>query len=142
MGLTSIYYYDYEFKDCNNVRSYITGKNKKNQRVEDNDYGDFIIADFNFDNIEDIAIENDNSNSGPQYNFYVQDNFKKFHLDRFLTDSMGYFPAKINEKNKTLVTYIIGGACWLGEHIYKLNEKSYKWKQISHKTINLCKNEK
>ena len=32
----------------NNVRSYITGKNK-NAEVTDNDFGDIVVADFNFD---------------------------------------------------------------------------------------------
>ena len=140
LTLNSIFYYD-NFKNCDNIRSYITGKNK-NKEVADNDYGDLIIADFNFDSKEDIAIVNECSNSGQLYNFYVQDISGKFRLDSFLTDSMAYFPSEINIENKTLVTYIVGGVCWVGEHTYQLDMKKSKWRQISHKSINICEENK
>jgi hypothetical protein len=44
----SIWMSDASYSDCNNVRSYITGVNKYDI-AEDNDYGDIIVADFNFD---------------------------------------------------------------------------------------------
>ncbi|MEI6123299.1 MAG: hypothetical protein WCQ95_06685 [Bacteroidota bacterium] len=139
LGLTSIYYYGDVFQDCNNVRSYITGKNET-QRSMDNDYGEFIIVDINFDSKEDLAIINDSGgNGGTFYSFYVQDNNKKFHLDKFLTDSMVYFPSKINKKNKTIVTYVHAGVGGLGEHIYAYNDKTKLWKEISHKYIDITK---
>ena len=137
LKLNLLFYYDNIFQNCDNVRSYFTGKNE-NQEVNDNNYGDFIVADFNFDTKEDIAIINECTNSGNLYSFYIQDKDCKYKLDKFLTDSMSYFPSEINKKSKTLVTYIVGGVCWIGEHKYKFDNKINKWKQISHKKINIC----
>jgi hypothetical protein len=137
--LTSIYYFGDVFQDCNNVRSYITGKNET-QRSMDNDYGEFIIVDINFDSKEDLAIINDSGgNGGTFYSYYIQDSDKKFHLDKFLTDSMVYFPSKINKKNKTIVTYVHAGVGGLGEHIYAYNDMTKVWKEISHKYIDVTK---
>jgi hypothetical protein len=57
--------------ECNHVRSYLTGKNEKSL-VMDNDYGNLIVADFNFDKKDDIAIVKDaGGNGGPLYAFYL-----------------------------------------------------------------------
>ena len=98
-----------------------------------------IIADLNFDSKEDIAVINDCANSGMLYNYYIQDNFRKFKLDSFLTDSMIYFPSEINKNNKTLLTRLTAGVCGLGEHKFRLNQETHKWSEISHKIINICK---
>jgi hypothetical protein len=137
LGLSSIYYYGNVFQDHKNAWSFVTGKNKHNKDVNNYD-GDFCVADFNFDSMEDIAIVNDCSNSGQLYSFYIQEEGGKFRLNRFLTDSMQYFPAKINSNNKTLVTYIFGGVCWIGEHKYQFDKKRNQWRQISHRSKNIC----
>src|SRR5688572_8680034 len=51
---SSYFIYGNSFKNCNSVRSYITGKNKKTL-VYDGDYGDLVVADFNFDGKDDFA---------------------------------------------------------------------------------------
>lgn len=47
--LYSHFYYGSIFKDCKNVMSYSTKFNIK-KKIVDNDHGDIIVADFNFDN--------------------------------------------------------------------------------------------
>ena len=127
------------FQSCKAVRSYLT---KKNINIDalDNDYGDFIVADFNFDSKEDIAIKKDSGgNAGPLYDYYVQDNSGRFVRNIFLSEEMEFFPAEINKKKKTLVTYLHAGVCGLGEHVYSLNTDTNKWHQRSHRIINICK---
>ena len=63
---------DTVFRNCKSVRSYQTHKNDTLEAV-DNDYGNFIVADFNFDGLDDLAIIRDSGgNSGSLYNFYIQ----------------------------------------------------------------------
>jgi hypothetical protein len=71
-------------------------------------------------------------NGGLLYSYYVQTTAKKFVSDKFLTDSMSYFPNEINKKKQQLTTLVHAGACCAGEQIYQYNS-SGKWKQISHK---------
>ena len=111
------YLFQKTFINCKYVRSYSTGINK-NAEIVDNDFGDIIIADFNFDNREDFAIKNDSGgNGGPTYNFYIQDANKNFKLDKFLTTEMAFFPSKIVAKNKRLVTYVHANAYQLSENM-------------------------
>ncbi|RYU92968.1 XAC2610-related protein [Emticicia agri] len=132
--LTSIYYYDNVFKDCNHVLSYSTKVDFKGVG-DDNDYGNIVIADLNFDNKEDIAVINDSGgNGGVFYNYYLQEN-QKFVLDKYLTDSMTYFPTKINKANRTLITYVHANAYQLAEHVYYFNNKTNNWIEKSQKFI-------
>jgi hypothetical protein len=126
-----------ESVDFEKVRSYSRNHNK-NDKVVDNDYGNFVVADFNFDFKNDFAIVNDiGGNGGAMYSFYVQNNQNKFVLDPFLTDSITYFPAKINSSERSLITQVHAGACYFGENKYTLDNKN-KWKKMSHKEINIC----
>ncbi len=116
------------FINCKAVRSYLTGINK-DAEIIDNDFGDLIIADFNFDNLEDFAIKNDSGgNGGPTYNYYIQGKNKSFALDNFLTTEMEFFPSKFIIKNKRLITYVHANAYQLSENTFEYNEKSKKWK--------------
>jgi hypothetical protein len=126
------------FEDKDHVRSYATQFNK-NKKVLDNDYGDIVVADFNFDNKDDLAIVNNTgNNAGSFYNFYLQESQAKFALNRFLTDSVLYFPNEI--KNKTLTTFVNAGACHMGKHIYVLDALSGRWREKSHTLIDVCNN--
>lgn len=137
--LTSRFVFEDAFTNCSNARSYVTGKNKNKQTV-DNDYGDFVVADLNFDGREDVAIKNDSGgNAGPTYNFYLQDITGKFLLNTFMTERIEFFPKKFNKAKKTLVTYTHAGACRLGECIYLLEVSNNKWAQTSHRIIDICK---
>ena len=113
---------DSSFILCNNVRSYITNKNV-NVEVVDNDYGDLIVADFNFDGCDDFAIKREEGgNGGPLYNFYIQDE-NGFHLDDFLSNSVIFFPTYFDKNKKTLTTLVHANAYQLRETIYKLRKK-------------------
>ena len=137
--ITSMFLFDKVFKSCESVRSYQTHVNDTIQAV-DNDYGDLIVADFNFDGLDDFAIIKDSGgNAGVLYNFYTQSKNGRFYLDKFLTDKMEFFPTRINVNEKTLVTYVHAGVCWIGEHVYKLNDKTQTWFEKSHKIIDICK---
>jgi len=137
--LHSEFYYGTIFDDCKNVRSYTTGFNKEKEAM-DNHYGDIVVADFNFDDREDIALINDmGGNAGPLYSFFIQDADRMFKKDIFLTDSMEFFPAKIDKVKKKLTIYVHAGVCGLGEHIYAYESNTGLWKEESHKIINICK---
>lgn len=136
-SITSGIYYGV-FEDKNSVRSYSTKFNATKEAV-DNDYGDIVVADFNSDNKEDVAIVRDmGGSSGNFYNFYIQQENKKFKMDRFLSDSMVYFPDQIGHNQ--LRTGVVGGVCYLGRHTYTLDKKTNTWKETSHITIDVCKN--
>jgi hypothetical protein len=124
-------------EDITETRSYITGKNKNKQLV-DNYAGDFIVADLNFDGREDFALPSESGASvGPYSVFYVQNEEGKFIRDIFLSDSVTVFPNEIHPKKRILVTYIHAGVCGVGQHKYKLN-KANQWHQISHTYRNIC----
>jgi len=139
LSVSSHFYFSDVFMNCKNVISYSTKINLDKQ-VVDNYYGDIIVADLNFDNKDDIAVINDSGgNGGTFYSYYLQGTDKQFTLNKFLTDSMTYFPSKINSKSNTLITYVHAGACGLVEHIYQLNKRTNNWKQKSHKILDICK---
>ncbi len=134
---SSVDFFEVVLKRCDFVRSYQTHTNDTTL-VVDNNYGDLVVADFNFDQKDDFAIiKNSGGNSGTEYNFYVQDNNRQFTLDKFLTSEMLFFP-EIHSVNKTLVTYSHAGVCHAGEHIYQYNSKTNKWSETSHRIINIC----
>jgi hypothetical protein len=124
-----------EWIDFSTACSYITGINR-NIQVVDNYEGDFVVADFNFDNKNDFAIINDmGGNGGTFYSYYIQEDKNKFIEDKFLTDSVTYFPT-IDKKNRTLTTHVHAGVCWMGEHIYTQTKSG--WKQLSHRRLDIC----
>ena len=100
--ITSNYLFDSTYFDCNAKRSYMTLKNVK-AVAQDNDFGDIIIADFNFDTLEDIALKNSSGgNGGPTYNYYLQNGVGKFVLDNYLSNTMEFFPLFINKKKENI----------------------------------------
>jgi hypothetical protein len=126
---------DSSFVRCDNVRSYTTGKNK-NMQVADNDYGDIIVADFNFDNKEDFAVKREQGgNGGPQYNYYIQTPKATFTLDNFLSETMIFFPKYFNKKKKTLTTLVHANAYQLCKTLYKFDTLTNKWTEIGHSFI-------
>lgn len=116
------------YTKCSATRSYITGKRKKAQAV-DNDYGDFVVADFNFDNREDFAVKRDSGgNGGAFYEYYTQNKRGAFRKDAFLTDVIGYFPGTFDARRKRLITYIHADAFGYHENIYAYNSAARRWK--------------
>jgi hypothetical protein len=126
---------DSSFVCCNNVRSYTTGKNI-NAEVIDNDYGDLIVADFNFDNKEDFAIKREEGgNGGPLYNFYIQAENTTFTLDKYLSQTMIWFPANIDKGKRTLTTVVHANAYQMSETTYKYDPPTNKWARVGYRLI-------
>jgi hypothetical protein len=131
----STYLFSDEYSSCNFVRSYSTGVNQTRE-VVDNDFGDLVVADLNFDNREDLALKRESGgNGGPLYNFYVQSTDGKFVLDTFLTAHMQFFPTRIDKTNRALITLVHASAYSVGEHTYKLGVKNKQWKEVKHRFI-------
>ncbi len=129
--INSEFIFEKDFKDCGKTRSYSTKINDKTID-EDNDFGDLIIADFDFDGKEDFAIKKDSGgNGGPLYEFYIQKINNEFVKDDFLTNTLEFFPSKIDNSKKTLTTLVHANAYQRCKMIYKYNPKIKKWKRIS-----------
>jgi hypothetical protein len=126
------------YTQCSAVRSYSTGKNK-DAIVQDYDYGDLIVADFNFDGKDDFAVKNDSGgNGGPLYNFYIQHSTDRFVLSRYLTDTVCHFPSRFESKHKTFVVLTHADAMAEGETTYRLNPKTGSWREIKYRRILCC----
>jgi hypothetical protein len=122
------------FINCDFNKSFITGKNLHIKAIE-NDYGNLIVADFNFDNKEDFAVKREEGgNGGPLYNFYIQDENNKFLLDDFLSNTMVWFPFEINKAEETLSTYIRMNSLEEEKLVYKYYSQSGEWKLINKRT--------
>ena len=127
LSLSSIYFYGSVFDDCENVRSYSTRFNH-DKIVVDNQFGDIIVADLNFDKKDDIALIRDSGgNGGTLYSYYIQGEDTKFTLDSFLTDSMAYFPSQINSKKQTLVTNVHASVSSYSENSYHYDHLKGTW---------------
>ncbi len=129
--VTSNFYYLTQVSfNCDSMLSYTNIYNA--DRLEmDNYLGDVIIADFNFDNKDDVAVVNAMSNSGAFYSYFIQSPDNKFVFNAYLTDSMSYFP-KIIKSKKELVTYVIAGACCYVEYHYRYLPRTKEWKEVSY----------
>jgi len=119
------------YTDCNRVRSYTTHVNEDAQ-IADNDYGDIVVADLNFDGKDDFVLKkNSGGNTGPDYAFYLQDKKGGFAEDRFLTDSVGYFPDDIDVSKKQ-ITVSTTSFLVVGERIFSYNTDTQKWQKKRH----------
>jgi hypothetical protein len=125
--------YAEDYTHCRLVRSYSTGKNA-GKMVTDNDYGDIIVADLNFDSREDLAVKTENNNGGTYYTFYTQTKDKKFVLDRYLTDSVYSFPWKLNPGKRTLTTMLRAGVRD-ALTTYHLDGPMNKWTFVKRRVI-------
>lgn len=95
------------------------------------DFHDFIIADFNFDQLEDFAILFDSGgNGGPLFSYFIQNKNGQFLKQEKFPLQESCFPKEINEKDKVLKTVLVRGCCKLISTSYQLN--SGEWKIISN----------
>jgi hypothetical protein len=126
------------FTNCSLVRSFITNKNV-NATVVDNDYGDLIIVDLNFDGKEDIAIKNNSGgNGGPEYNFYINKN-NLFYLDNFLTQKVKHFPTIIDKQTNTIITNVHANAFQYCRTYFNYDTNSNSWHIINSELIDANK---
>jgi hypothetical protein len=128
---TSNYLFTRTYSEQNAVRSYTTGVGH-HREADDYDYGDLIVADFNFDGREDFAIKVDEGgNRGPFYSYFIQNGAGSFTLNRFLTERMVFFPNRMNKATQTLT---LKSERW-NERFrtdYRLNTKTRKWREIKY----------
>lgn len=136
LTFSAIMFLNDSYEDCDQVLSYSTGQNV-DKEIVDNIYGDIVVADLNFDGLEDLAIMNDNGNAGTYYRFFFQGDRQKFEESQFLRDSMASFPTKINPDNKTLFIRRRAGACAVAENTFILEEDG-NWRTKSKKIIDHC----
>ena len=119
---------DYAF-NCTS-RSFTTGFNKNVDAI-DGDWGDIIVADFNFDGKEDFAVRTGAPGMGAPYepcDFYIQNSNGKFVKDEYLSSEVQCFPDKIDSQTHTLSMVIaVGANPEVYKHIYKYNSKTHKW---------------
>lgn len=136
--ITSLFFYTNYYDIPSHMVSYSTGAYIFKDPV-DNYVGDPAVIDLNFDGRDDIALINDmGGNGGPLYSYFIQQPNQRFFLDRYLTDSMSYFP-DVNKKRKTLTTYVHAGACCVGRQIYRLDSRKQEWKLVEHVILGLPK---
>jgi hypothetical protein len=130
ISISSTFLIDSAFSQCTFVRSFSTGKNNSVQAF-DNNFGDLVIADLNFDHKEDIAVKKESGgNGGPAYNYYIQNSDGNFVLDKFLSELMIYFPIEIDQARNTLKTEVHANAYEYCESTYKLNRAGNKWNKV------------
>lgn len=119
------------FDNCKNIRSYSTKVNSQLPSGDEHDSGNFIVADFNFDGIEDFALKSDpGGNGGPLYTYFLQAEDRKFYRSNYLSDTVQFFPIEINSANKTVTTFLHANAYQKNRRIFKYNLKAKKWKLI------------
>ncbi|GGF07154.1 XAC2610-related protein [Hymenobacter cavernae] len=127
------YLFDDVFSNCEAARSYTTGYNAEDDAM-DNDYGDVVVADFNFDGREDLAVKySSGGNGGPQYNYYIQTEQSIFKLDNFLTEQMIYFPTEIDAKRQRLINYVHANALGENMNVYAYNSSRRTWKFVKRR---------
>jgi hypothetical protein len=134
MKWSTHFYYNYVFSSDTNVRSYSCHVNE-NAEIVDNNFGDVVVADLNFDGLDDIAIVRETNNAGVLYNYYLQTPKNRFLADAFLNDSVGSFPQEIDYEKKVIVTYNRSGCCHVGKHTYTL--KSNDWTESKYELLGL-----
>lgn len=119
------------FNDCKNVKSFSTNINSDLPTGDENDSGNFIVADFNFDGLEDFAIKNDpGGNGGPLYTYFLQAKDRKFYRSKYLSETVQFFPIEINSTKRTLTTFLHANAYQKNRRIFKYNLTAKKWKLI------------
>lgn len=118
-------------------KSFITRKNAYYDDI-DNYCGEIVVADLNFDGLEDFATPvNSGADNGPHYAFYIQNELNKFKLNNYLTENVVWFPEKINDSLMTLTNEIPGSVYYLYTHSYKYDTISKKWKKVKSYSIDI-----
>jgi hypothetical protein len=108
-------------------------KNEKNIKESIDNHHNFIIADYNFDGLEDFAyIWDTGGNGGALYSFYFQDNKGDFLEAEDFPMQNGPFPTELNTISKTITISGPIGCCKINKTVYQLG-KNNKWKMISTK---------
>jgi len=115
------------YTDLKNSRSYSTHYNEKKPVIDD-DFGDVVVADLNFDGLDDFAVTYDHgADNGNHYYFYFQRPNKTFYRQVYLTENMVHFPYLIDPIRQQLITRTAAGACCVGERIFQYSVERNSW---------------
>jgi len=118
-------------------RSYVTGKNV-NYKDMDNYCGEIVVADLNFDGLEDFATPIDQgADNGPHYAYYIQNKKNRFLFNKYLTENLIWFPEKINDSLMTFTNEIPCTIYGLNYNTFKYDSISKKWRKIEDYTIDI-----
>ena len=127
--------FDTFYTDKSHSRSYSTNYNSDIPVVDDN-FGDIVVADLNFDGRDDFAVTYDHgADNGNHYYFYFQRPNKTFYRQVFLTEKMIHFPTDIDPVNKRITTRTTAGAFGVGVRTFQYNEVKNSWRILSQRTI-------
>jgi hypothetical protein len=131
ISFSSLFYFKDVFVNCDHARSYITNKNIDKDATQ-NDWGDIIIADLNFDDREDIAIKNNSGgSSGATYSFYFQNAKGVFEINTHFAELIEFFPSEINKSKMTLTTVSHRYASHDCKTVYQYDLKKRSWTMIN-----------
>jgi hypothetical protein len=114
---------------CNNNVSFSTNYNTSIE-CEDGHCGDIIIADLNFDGLDDIAIADHYIASSILYSFYLQSKGRKFVKSDYLSDTIGYFPSDISKRDCTLTTVKLDSYSSFKTTVYKFIVDENRWVEL------------
>lgn len=112
------------------TRSYSTHF-KENELMPDGYAGDLIIADFNFDEEEDLAVLTRTSNAGFFYSYFLQQN-GRFHYHANLTDIVSDFPQEFISYKKQLIVWNRAGAMCSARTVFQMDSSSQEFREKSH----------
>lgn len=118
---------------CNAI-SYFKKEKSINESIEN--HHDFIVADYNFDGLEDFAyIWDIGGNGGALFSYFFQNNKGEFSESDSFPLQNGLFPSEINIERKTLTTVSPVGCCKMNKMTYQL--KNNKWELTQSKQEDL-----
>ena len=116
-------------------RSYITGKNIE-YNDPDNYCGEIVVADLNFDGLEDFATPVDQGcDNGSHYAFYIQNKNNRFVFNNYLTENVMWFPDKINDSLKSFTNSVPCTIYGIMYQTFKYDTLLTKWKKTKEYLI-------
>jgi len=124
-------------KNLKTSRSYITKKNL-NFPSMDNYCGEIVVADLNFDGLEDFATPvGAGADNGSHYQFYIQNKHHKFVSNSYLTEKVMWFPEQINDSLKTLTSSVPCTVRGLWFRTFRYDTISNRWRRIEDYVIDV-----
>lgn len=96
--------------------------------MTENDFGDLIITDLNFDGRDDLAIKREEGgNGGPIYFFYIQTADEKFIINDYLSKEMMFLPLDFDSSTRTLRTDVRINSSEYESTFYQYSEFEKSW---------------
>lgn len=113
---------------CANKRSFYTGINA-DEEIIDNNWGNFIVRDFNFDNREDFAVKVADNNVGSLYAYYVQHD-GGFRRADYLSDQVGLMIDSFDVNTLQAYRSAPAGCCKMIHYTYQYIRANQDWALI------------